>query len=77
MFSNRYLTRRGKENAHHGNEEEFPLAYTSNKCSSKERPSLTQTKKVQEDHNKTQQLKVDTAKLEKEIKEARCILPLI
>jgi hypothetical protein len=72
MFSNRYMTRKGKENHHNGNEEDFPLAYTSNKYTSKERPSLTQTKKIQDEHRQPQpqqqpqqQPKTDSSKLEK------------
>lgn len=43
MFSNRYLTRKGKENLQAGNTEEidFPLAYTSNKYHSKERTPIS------------------------------------
>lgn len=48
MFSNRYMTRRGKENLQHGNEEDFPLAYTSNKYASKERPSISMRKKKED-----------------------------
>ena len=50
MFSNRYMTRKGKENQHNGNEEiDFPLAYTSNKYASKERTPLAQRKKKEQD----------------------------
>ena len=40
-FSNRYYTRRGKENTQNNHEDvDFPLAYTSNKYASKERTPL-------------------------------------
>jgi hypothetical protein len=57
LFSNRYLTRKGKENHNHHNlghrhaeEIDFPLAFTSTKIISKDRSSIS-VKKNKEKRN--------------------------
>lgn len=54
LFSNRYLTRKGKENHNHHNfairhhdEIDFPLAFTSAKVISKDRSSISIKKSKQ------------------------------
>lgn len=62
IFSQRYLLKRGKENTNHINthhpqhSEDFPLAYTSAKTHSRERPSISANRKREEKHPQQQEL---------------------
>ena len=85
MFSNRYLTRKGKENVMHGNQEEvdFPLALTNNKYASRDRtPQSAISARRRKEEKKVEDKAVEKGKeehqksemevrLEKELRDAK------